>query len=89
MEYVPPISIFPAGVVLFIPIGVSVVHAIRTWRPRVRWRSAAAGDLGAVELPSNSIDSLRGLPLTPELFDNPSLLGRVGNEFDMAAVVNV
>jgi hypothetical protein len=36
MSYISPILIFLLVLSpLFIPIGVSVVHAIRTWRPRL------------------------------------------------------
>jgi hypothetical protein len=36
MSYVPHILVFLLVLSpLFIPIGVSVVHAIRTWRPRL------------------------------------------------------
>ena len=62
MSYIPPILTFLLVLSpLFIPIGVSVVHAIRTWRPRLPgWRLPPPGNVGALNSPSNSIDSLRG-----------------------------
>jgi hypothetical protein len=43
MEYVLPISIFLMVLSpLFIPIGVSIVHAIRTWRPQLPVLARAA-----------------------------------------------
>jgi hypothetical protein len=40
MSYIPHILVFLLVLSpLFIPIGVTVVHAIHTWRPRLRtWR---------------------------------------------------
>ena len=36
MEYVLPISIFLLVLSpLYIPVGVTIVHSVRTWRPRV------------------------------------------------------
>jgi hypothetical protein len=36
MEYVLPISIFLLVLSpLYIPVGVTIVHSIRNWRPRV------------------------------------------------------
>ena len=62
MSYVPHILVFLLVLSpLFIPIGVSVVHAIRTWRPRLPGLGACRrpGNVGALNLPSNSIDGLR------------------------------
>jgi hypothetical protein len=43
MSYIPPILTFLLVLSpLFIPIGVSVVHAIRTWRPRLPVPAPAA-----------------------------------------------
>ena len=36
MEYFAPIAIFLMVLSpLFIPVGVTIVHTVRTWRPRV------------------------------------------------------
>ena len=43
MSYIPHILMFLLVLSpLFIPIGVSVVHAIRTWRPRLPVLAPAA-----------------------------------------------
>ena len=61
MWYVPHILAFLRVLSpLFIPIGVSVVHAIRTGgRAWLCWHLAPPGNVGAVNSPSNSIDGLQ------------------------------
>lgn len=51
MSYIPHIPTFLLVLSpLFIPIGVSVVHAIRTWRPRMPVLAPAARQPRRVEL---------------------------------------
>ena len=61
MSYIPHILTFLLVLSpLFIPIGVSVVHAIRTWRPRLPVLALPPpGNLGALNWPSNPIDGLQ------------------------------
>ena len=61
MWYVPHIlALLRVLSPLFIPIGASLVHAIRTRRPRLTVLALPPpGNLGAVNWPSNSIDGLQ------------------------------
>ena len=61
MSYIPYIFTFLLVLSpLFIPVGVTVVHAILTWRSRsTGWRPPPHCNVGAQNSPSNCLDRLQ------------------------------